>query len=139
MNQFIPTNYKYIKLRKKLKFHKTKEKKHIILRKGSLGLKLLESTQLTTNILESIRRSIIRRIKKVGKIEFFVHPNISITKKSVGVRMGKGAGNLDKWIVPVKKGKIIIELINVPHKIGILALKAASFKLPVKAKILIKK
>ena len=35
----------------------------------------------------------------------FIHTNIPKTKKSAGMRMGKGSGSLDLWMVPVKKRK----------------------------------
>lgn len=94
MNKFIPKNYNYLKLRKRLKFKTKQEIKHIDLKKGSIGLKATESGVVTATILEAIRRAISRRIKKIGKMLIFIHPNVSLTKKAVGVRMGKGSGSL---------------------------------------------
>ena len=136
MNKFIPKNYRYLKVRKRLKFKVKKELKHTSLKQGTIGLKCLESGNINSIILEAIRRSISRRIKKIGKMLIYVHPNIPLTKKPVGVRMGKGSGSLNSWIIPIKKGKVIIELINVPDSIGFLALKAASHKLPFRTKII---
>ena len=137
MNKFIPSNYKYIKIRKKLKFKKKKELKHINLKIGNIGLKCIESGSITSTMLEVIRTTVTRKIKKVGKLLIFVHTNISTTKKSAGMRMGKGAGALDQWLIPVKKGKIIIELVDVPLSIAKLVLRSVSFKLPMKTKIII--
>lgn len=136
MNKFIPKQYKHLKLRQKLKYKKSVEIKHTYLKKGNLGLKVMESGQISDVMLESIRRALSRRIKKQGKVIFFIHPNIPLTKKSVGTRMGKGSGSFHKWIFPIKQGKILLELLNVPKNLGLLALKAASFKLPIKTKII---
>ena len=137
MNKFLPNNYKYIKIRKKLKFKKNKELKHINLKIGKIGLKCLESGRITATMLEVIRKIVIRKIKKIGKMLIFIHTNVPTTKKSAGMRMGKGSGSLDLWMVPVKKGKIIIELVNVPINLGKLVLKSVSVKLPMKTKIII--
>jgi len=138
MNKFIPKNYTYSKLRKRLKFKNTKEIKHINLKIGTIGLKTIESGVITATILEATRRTIARRIKKIGKMLFFVHPNVPLTKKPVGVRMGKGSGSLSVWVSPIKKGKVILELVNVPISVGNLTLKAVSHKLPFKTKIIYK-
>ena len=41
-------------------------------------------------------------------IKYF--PNISVTKKSEGIRMGKGKGNIKFWFNSVSKGTIIAEM-----------------------------
>ena len=101
-------------------------------------MQCVKSGQISSVILESIRKSIIKRIKKIGKLYVFIFPNILLTKKPVGIRMGKGAGGANIWIYPVKAGKIILELAHVPLGKGLSALRAASFKLPMKSKIVIK-
>ena len=51
--------------------------------------------------------------------------------------MGKGQGNLEKWIVKLKKGKILIEISeDVPIKIANQLLKSIKHKLPVTSKII---
>lgn len=135
MNKFIPKKYKYVKIRKKLKYTKKTELKHTTLKLGTIGLKSVESSKLSSTILEIIRRIISRRIKKIGKVVIYAHCNVPLTKKSSGVRMGKGKGSLDQWIIPIKKGKIFIELLQVPRELGISVLKSVSSKLPMKTKI----
>ena len=95
MNKFIPKSYNYLKLRKRLKFKQKNELKHINLKQGTIGLKAIEAGRVTATVLEAIRRVISRRIKKIGQMLIYIHPNIALTKKPVGVRMGKGAGSLD--------------------------------------------
>lgn len=138
MNKYLPNDYKYIKWRKKLKYTKQKEIKHIELKIGNLGLKAIKSGYVTANMLEIIRRTVARKLKKQGKMLIFVHTNIPKTKKSSGMRMGKGKGSLDVWLIPIKQGKIFIELVGVPLSIGMLILKMISFKLPMKTKIITK-
>ena len=136
MNKFIPKSYKNGKIRKKSKFTKRKEIKHINLKNGNIGLKCLQSGQISSEVLESLRRSVNKRIKKIGKMIIYLQANKPLTKKSIGLRMGKGSGSIDSWVGVVKKGKILIELKNVPENIAWLALKSASLKLPINTKII---
>lgn len=138
MNKFIPKDYKYPKIHKKLKYTTKKEFKHIDLKVGTIGLKCLESGRISSIILEDIRLSLSRKIKKIGKFIIFCHANKPLTQKSTGVRMGKGAGSLKSWVCVIKKGKVIIELKNIPHNLAYIALKSVSHKLPMKCKIITK-
>lgn len=60
--------------------------------KGYLALKSLENAKLTYNQIEACRKSIRRIFKKRGTIFLRVFTDISLTKKSVASRMGKGKG-----------------------------------------------
>jgi len=55
----------------------------------------------------AIRRSIRRKVSKIW-IRLFLYGWIS--KKPVGMRMGKGKGNHYKWIALVVRGQILYEL-----------------------------
>ena len=61
--------------------------------KGNLMLKSLENGKLTYNQIEACRKTIRRILKKQGKVYIRVFTNISITKKPVASRMGKGKGS----------------------------------------------
>ena len=50
-----------------------------------------------------------KRLKYISKLFIRVSKNLYCTKKSIGVRMGKGKGALDNIYIPVKKGKIFLE------------------------------
>lgn len=62
---------------------------------GTLGLKATECGSLTSKHFEAIKQSIRKIIKKSGRVMFFNFPQLSKTKKPVGMRMGKGKGNID--------------------------------------------
>jgi large subunit ribosomal protein L16 len=59
-----------------------------------------------------------------------------MSKKPLEVRMGKGKGNIDRWIFKVKSGVILCEIEISSYLIGIKALKLAQFKIPLKTKII---
>ena len=115
-----------------------KEAKLFYPEKGVMMLQSLENYKLTFNQLESCRKCIRRIIEKQGVVFLRVFTNISVTKKPVATRMGKGKGSHHIWMAVIKRGQIICELIcpsiekfNISFK----ALKAASTKLPVRTKI----
>ena len=74
-------------------------------------------------------------MKKQGKIFFRVFTRHSVTKKSVGVRMGTGKGNHSTWICPIKRGQIICEIYGISDIMSIFALRNAGYKLPFKVKV----
>lgn len=50
-----------------------------------------------------------KKLKYISKLFIRVSKNLYCTKKSIGVRMGKGKGALDNFYIPVKKGQIFLE------------------------------
>ncbi len=106
---------------------------------GSYGLKALESTFLSSRVIEACRIAISRAMKREGKMWIRVFPDRSVTKKPAEVRMGKGKGNPEYWAAIVKPGKIIFEVDGVPESVAREALRLASNKLPVKTKFVLRK
>tara|TARA_R110001592_G_scaffold275133_3_gene542160 strand:- start:4750 stop:5040 length:291 start_codon:yes stop_codon:yes gene_type:complete len=96
MNKFIPKNFKYKKIHKKVYIKNLTYYRFNYLKKNTYGLKILTNGLLSSEILEAIRQSIKRKIKKLGTLKINVYPNLPITRKSNGMRMGKGVGNIDK-------------------------------------------
>lgn len=98
-------------------------------------LKSLTHGRLSINQLESARKVIRRKIKKLGLLRAFVYPSVSITKKALAVRMGKGKGAVDSWVFPVRPGSVIFEISLAPVGLGFEALVMASKKLPIRSKV----
>lgn len=63
----------------------------------STGFGLLTSTNLA-----SFFGTVKKYIKKRGSIVLFIYPQTVVTKKSGGVRMGKGKGSVCGWTAKVK-------------------------------------
>lgn len=102
---------------------------------GDYGLKALESSWITANQIESCRVAINRALKKGGKLWIRIFPDKPITARPPETRMGKGKGNVEKWVAVVKRGKILFEIAGVKEEDAIEALKAAQHKLPIKTRI----
>jgi large subunit ribosomal protein L16 len=95
MNKFLPSNYKFKKIRKRVRLNKLKDFRTSYLKDSNYGLKVLDNAIISSVVLEAARRSITRKIKRVGKLKINGFPNIPITSKPLGVRMGKGVGSID--------------------------------------------
>jgi large subunit ribosomal protein L16 len=103
--------------------------------KGQFLLRSVENARLYYNQVEACRKSIRRTLKKQGIVYIRVFTNFSITKKSLGSRMGSGKGPHYKWMSCIRKGQVICEVISDKYKRVYKALKGASSKLPFKSKI----
>lgn len=108
------------------------------LQHGDFGLQALEPVWLTSKQIEATRRTITRYTKRGGKLWIKVFPDKPVTARAEESRMGSGKGSVDYWVAVIKPGTIIFELKNVPDRIAIEALKNASYKLPIKTKIILK-
>lgn len=106
---------------------------------GVFGLKALEGGILKSCELEASRMAIKRGIKKRGYLWLRKFPDISITGKKSGVRMGKGKGNVVGWVCLVNAGEMIVEVGGLSKKLAKDILKIVSSKLSVKTKFVILK
>ena len=103
---------------------------------GEYALQTLESGKITSRQIESARVAITRRVKRGGKLWIRIFPDFPFTKKPAETRMGKGKGNPEGFVARVKPGRILFEIAGVDDTMARQALKNASFKLPVKTKII---
>lgn len=102
---------------------------------GTYGLKAMENGYLSSRQLESIRKVIVRRTRKVGRIWMRVFPDVPFTKKGLEMPMGKGKGDVDQYKAPVKQGKIILEITGISEEEAKDVFRQAARKLPIKAKM----
>ena len=138
MNQFIPKNYKFKKIRKRVRNTKLQDFRSSFLKTSKYGLKVLDNGVISSTVFEAARRSITRKIKRIGKLKINGFPYVPLTSKPVGVRMGKGVGSIDGWVFPIKRGRILFELDGVSLELAKSALRSASYKLPMKTKFIYK-
>ena len=101
---------------------------------GSYGLKSLGTRWLPTRQIEAARRTIIRYLKKGGKLWIRIFPDKPVTKKGVEVPMGGGKGSVSHYVFPIKPGRIILELDGISEAEAKEALEKAAAKLSVKTK-----
>ena len=102
----------------------------------SYGLKTTTRGFITSRQIESARRAMVRYIKRGGKIWIRIFPDKPYTKKPLEVPMGWGKWSLEMFRAPVKPGRILFEITGVTPEIAREAFRLATYKLPVKTKIL---
>jgi large subunit ribosomal protein L16 len=93
-----------------------------------------EGAWVTTQQIEAARIAMTRYMKRGGKVWINIFPDLSLTKKPLETRQGKGKGNPEVWVAVVKEGKIMFEIADVSEEIAREALRLASHKLPIKCK-----
>jgi large subunit ribosomal protein L16 len=106
---------------------------------GSFGIKILEEAWITGRQLEAARQAVTRHMKREGQIWIRVFPDKPITKKPAEVRMGKGKGAPEGFVVPVTPGRIVIEAEGVPFEVAKEALRLGAQKLPVATKFVVRR
>ncbi len=106
---------------------------------GEFALKTTESGYITSRQIESARKAIVRYLKKGGQLWIRIFPDKPYTKKALEVPMGGGKGGVEMYRAPVKPGRIIFEMGDIAPEIAREAFTLASYKLPVKTKILMSK
>lgn len=133
LNQPRQTKYKKTKKGKLIKLE-FKSNKLIF---GTIGLKAVESGIINSRQIEAARQAIVRKIKRKGKIWIKIFPDLPITSKPTGTRMGKGKGTVSHWGARVRGGTILFEICGVNFNTVLIALKTGGAKLPLKTKIFI--
>ena len=104
---------------------------------GVIGIQSMSSNYISNRQIESARRAMTRHIKRGGKVWIRIFPDKVVTKLPAETRMGKGKGNPEYRVSPVKPGTILFEIAGVDFDIAKKALQLASYKLPVKTRILV--
>jgi large subunit ribosomal protein L16 len=103
---------------------------------GDYGLMALEPGWVDSRQIEACRRTIVRYMRRSGKVWIRIFPDKSVTAKPAETRMGKGKGSVEKWVGVVKPGRIMFEIRGVSEADALEALRLAGYKLPMKTKVL---
>ena len=102
---------------------------------GSYGLKALDQARIKSNQIEAARKVISRTVGKSGRLWIRIFPDMPYTAKPAEVKLGKGKGDLQGYVAPVRAGRIIFEVDGVSEAVAREALRKAGTKLPVKTRI----
>ena len=99
---------------------------------GEDGIVATEPCWIKSNQIEAARIAMTRYIKRGGKVFIKIFPDKPVTGKPIGVRMGKGKGNVEYWVALIQPGKVLYEMDGVPEELAREAFKLAAAKLPIK-------
>lgn len=101
------------------------------------AMKAVDRGFITSRQIEAARRAMVRQIKRWGKVWIRIFPDKPYTKKPLEVPMGWGKWSLEMFRAPVKPGRILFEITWVTPEDARAAFRLASYKLPIKTKILV--
>ena len=102
---------------------------------GEYGIVAESGAYVSNRQIESARIAITRYMKRGGQVWIKIFPHLAITKKPLEVRMGSGKGAPEGWVAVVQPGRILFEMGGVDPELMKEALRLASYKLPIKTKI----
>lgn len=136
MSILMPKKIKHRKWRKRTESRGVNENRSTELAFGSYGLKAMSAKWVSARQIEAARRSIIRYLKKGGKLWIRIFPDKPITRKGTEVPMGGGKGAVDHYAFPVRPGRIIFELEGIKESEAREAFDKATDKLPIKTKFI---
>lgn len=105
---------------------------------GDFALQALSRGYVTNNQIEAARIAINRHLKRRGQVWIRLFPFKSFTKKPLEVRMGKGKGNVEGWVAPVKPGRVLFEVSGCSEVVAREAMSRAANKLCLRCKFLAK-
>ncbi len=103
---------------------------------GAYGLKALEPGRITARQIEATRRAVTRHMKRQGRVWIRIFPDTPVSKKPTEVRMGKGKGSPEYWMVRIQPGKVMFELDGVSLELAQEAFERGAAKLPIKTKFI---
>lgn len=98
---------------------------------GDFGLQALGTAYITARQIEAARIAMTRHVKRGGKVWIRIFPDKPITRKPAETRMGKGKGNPEGWVAPVKRGRMLYEMEGVEPEVAREAMRLAAHKLPI--------
>ncbi len=104
---------------------------------GEYAIKTTTRWFITSRQIESARRAMVRYIKRWGRIWIRIFPDKAFTTKPLEVPMGWGKWSVEMYRAPVKPGRVLFEITWVTPEIAREAFRLASYKLPVKTKIIV--
>lgn len=102
---------------------------------GDYGLQALECGRISSKQIEAARIAMTRHVKRGGKMWIRIFPDKPYSKKPAEVRMGKGKGAPEGWVAVIRPGRILYEMEGVSGELAREALRLASYKLPIKTRI----
>ena len=102
---------------------------------GDYGVKALTRGWLKATQIEACRVCINRHLKRRGKLWIRIFPDKPVSKKPIGVRMGKGKGDPEFWVSVVAPGTMLFELAGVPDSLARESFRLAANKLGVRTRM----
>jgi len=134
----VPKKVKHRKWQKGRSKTRTVETRGLTLSFGTFGLKAMENAWLNSRQIEAGRRTITNFLKREGRLWIRVFPDKPVTARPPEMTLGGGKGSVDRYVFPVRPGRIIFEIDGVTKATAQEALRRAGHKMPFKVKFVSK-
>ena len=105
---------------------------------GDYGLQSISAGFVTARQIEAARIAMTRHVKRSGKVWIRLFPAKPVSKKPAETRMGKGKGNPESWVAPVKPGRMLYEMEGVSEAVAREAFRLAAHKLGVRTRFVVR-
>ena len=126
--------------------YKTKQKSRSVLKwtyttlnYGDIGIKTLTPLRMSSRQIFRMKVLLKKAVRKPDLtrrlVWFNTFPHLPLTKKSKGMRMGKGAGKLNAWQTQLRGGSFIFEFRNLRPGRALFFFKKMAVKFPSKTKV----
>ena len=103
---------------------------------GEFGLQSQDTAWVTAKQLEAGRVAATHFLHREGRVYIRVFPDKPVSKKPLETRMGKGKGETEEWVAPVKPGTILFEIGGVDEATAKSALRRVAHKMPVTCRMI---
>ncbi len=102
---------------------------------GDYGLQSLEVGWVSGRQLEAGRVSATHFLHREGRVFIRVFPDKPVSSKPLETRMGKGKGEPEMWVAPVKPGTILFEVGGIDEATAKAALRRVACKMPMRCRL----
>ncbi len=85
---------------------------------GQYGLKAITSGYISNKQIEAARKVIVRATRKVGKMRIRIFPDVPFTKKGLEMPMGTGKWDVHIYTAPVRRGKVMFEVMGISKAVA---------------------
>jgi len=103
---------------------------------GEFGIQSQEMGWITARQIEAGRVAATHFLHREGRVYIRIFPDKPITSKPLETRMGKGKGEPEAWVAPVKPGTVLMEIAGVDENTAKSALRRVANKMPVRCRFI---
>ncbi len=103
---------------------------------GEYALQAQEPGWVTARQIEAARRTIVRAMRRHGKLWIRIFPDKPYTHRPPETRMGKGKGGVEYWVAVVRPGRIMFEVGGLGHDEAVECLRQAAYKFSIQTKVI---
>ena len=102
---------------------------------GDFGLQAMEQAWITGRQIEAGRVAATHFLHREGRVYVRVFPDKPVSSKPLETRMGKGKGETEQWVAPVKPGRVLLEIGGVDETLAKQALCRVAHKMPIRCRM----